>query len=147
MSARRRPDWAAIGTIVGRDMRAVRRSKAIVLPMVIVPSVLLVLMPIGIGLIARNAPTEQVQSALAGQGVALARVGLVSEQLQRGELVEPFGRDGRIHSPYAYWLVVMQHSRHRPEVCQFAEWVKEQAALTRAAVGEFAEPEGVGEED
>jgi ABC-type Na+ efflux pump permease subunit len=62
---RARADWNAIATIVGRDMRAVRRSKAIVLPMVFVPTVLLVLMPIGIGLIARNAPTEQVQSALS----------------------------------------------------------------------------------
>lgn len=62
---RARTDWNAIATIVGRDMRAVRRSKAIVLPMVFVPTVLLVLMPIGIGLIARSAPTEQVQSALS----------------------------------------------------------------------------------
>lgn len=94
-----------------------------------------------------NFTYQQVQSALAGQGVALARVGLVAEQLQRGELVEPFGIDGRIHSPFSYWLVVTQHSRHRPEVCQFAEWVKEQGALTRAAVGELVEPEGPGEED
>jgi ABC-2 type transport system permease protein len=65
VSASPRSDWNAIATIVGRDMRAVRRSKAIVLPMVFVPTVLLVLMPIGIGLIARNAPTEQVQSALS----------------------------------------------------------------------------------
>jgi ABC-2 type transport system permease protein len=63
--SRARADWNAIATIVGRDMRAVRRSKAIVLPMVFVPTVLLVLMPIGIGIIARNAPTEQVQSALS----------------------------------------------------------------------------------
>ena len=78
---------------------------------------------------------------------ALARVGLVAEQLQRGELVEPFGIDGRIHSPYAYWLVVTQHSRHRPEVCQFADWVKEQGALTRAAVGELVQPAGASEAD
>lgn len=57
-------DWSAIRTIVGRDIRAVRRSKAIVLPMALVPAVLLVALPFGIGLIARNAPTDQVQSAL-----------------------------------------------------------------------------------
>lgn len=62
---RRGPDWSAIWTIVGRDVRAVRRSKSIVLPMIFVPAVLLVLMPLGVGLIARNAPSEQVRSALS----------------------------------------------------------------------------------
>ena len=57
-------DWRAVWTIVGRDIRAVRRSKAIVLPMVLVPTVLLVAMPLSIGLLARSAPTTQVESAL-----------------------------------------------------------------------------------
>ena len=35
-----------------------------------------------------------MQTALTGQGVALARLPLVHEQLQRGELVEPFGKAG-----------------------------------------------------
>jgi ABC-type Na+ efflux pump permease subunit len=62
--ARRGPDWTAIWTIVGRDVRAVRRSKSIVLPMVFVPAVLLLLLPLGVGTLARNAPTDQVRSAL-----------------------------------------------------------------------------------
>ena len=41
---------------------------------------------------------QQVQAALAGHGVALARLPLVYEALQRGELVEPFGPDRRIGS-------------------------------------------------
>jgi ABC-type Na+ efflux pump permease subunit len=60
-----RVDWVAIRTIVGRDIRAVRRSKAITLPMVFVPVVLLVLLPFGLGVIARNAPTDQVQNVLS----------------------------------------------------------------------------------
>jgi ABC-2 type transport system permease protein len=60
----RGPDWTAIWTIVGRDVRAVRRSKYIVLPMVFVPAVLLLLLPLGVGMLARNAPTDQVRSAL-----------------------------------------------------------------------------------
>jgi LysR family glycine cleavage system transcriptional activator len=83
-----------------------------------------------------NFTYQQVQAALAGQGVALARVALVFEALQRGELVEPFGPAGRITSPYAYWLVVSPGSRARPEVKQFCAWVQQQAALTRAAIGE-----------
>lgn len=86
-----------------------------------------------------NFTYQQVQAALAGHGVALARIALVFEALQRGELVEPFGADGRVDSPYLYWLVVAPGSRARPEVRQFCDWVLAQAADTRRAVGE-AEP-------
>ena len=85
-----------------------------------------------------NFTYQQVQAALTGQGVALARLALVFEALQRGELVEPFGVTGRIASPYAYWLVVLPGSRNRAEVRQFCEWVQEHAALTRAAIGDAA---------
>jgi LysR family transcriptional regulator, glycine cleavage system transcriptional activator len=83
-----------------------------------------------------NFTYQQVQAALAGQGVALARVALVFEALERGELVEPFGMPGRISSPYAYWLIVAPASKARPEVRQFCAWVEQQAALTRLAMGE-----------
>ena len=58
-------DWVAVRTIVGRDLRAVARSKAITLPMVLVPVVLLVLLPAAIGLLARGAPAGQVENALS----------------------------------------------------------------------------------
>ena len=83
-----------------------------------------------------NFTYQQVQAALAGHGVALARVALVFEALQRGELVEPFGLAGRIASPYMYWLVSAPASRARPEVKQFCDWVLDQAALTREAIGD-----------
>ena len=83
-----------------------------------------------------NFTYQQVQAALAGHGVALARIALVFEALQRGELVEPFGAAGRMDSPYLYWLVAAPGSRGRPEVERFCEWVIEQAADTRRAVGE-----------
>ena len=85
-----------------------------------------------------NFTYQQVQAALAGSGVALARVALVFEALQRGELVEPFGETGRISSPVAYWLIVLPGSRGRPEVKQFCAWVQSQASLTREAIGEPA---------
>jgi len=83
-----------------------------------------------------NFTYQQVQAAMAGQGVALARLALVFEALQRGDLVEPFGPAGRIESPYAYWLVVSSAGRARAEVKEFCDWVDEQAARTRAALGE-----------
>ncbi len=83
-----------------------------------------------------NFTYQQVQAALAGHGVALARVALVFEALQRGELVEPFGQTARIDSPYMYWLVSAPGSRARPEVKQFCDWVLDHAALTREAIGD-----------
>ncbi len=90
-----------------------------------------------------NFTYQQVQAALAGQGVALARIALVFEALQRGELVEPFGPDGRIDSPFVYWLAASPTRRARIEVAQFHDWVLEQAADTRAAIGEDAGPSAV----
>ena len=75
-----------------------------------------------------------MQAALAGHGVALARVPLVFEALQRGELVEPFGAAGRIGSPFCYWMLLSPASRARSEVMEFSAWVEAQAASTRAAV-------------
>jgi len=78
---------------------------------------------------------QQVQAALAGHGIALARLPLVFEPLQRGELVEPFGEAGRIVSPFSYWMLVAPGSRGRPEVVQFTAWVEAEAKATRDAVG------------
>ena len=89
-----------------------------------------------------NFTYQQVQAALAGHGVALARVALVFEALQRGELVEPFGAAGRMDSPFLYWLVSAPGSRARPEVSEFCDWVLAQAADTRCAVGEAEPPPG-----
>lgn len=79
-----------------------------------------------------NFTYQQVQAALTGQGVALARLPLVHEHLQRGELVEPFGQAARLGSPFSYWLITGPNAARRPEVQQFADWVRAQAALTRA---------------
>ena len=83
-----------------------------------------------------NFTYQQAQAALAGQCVALARIALVYEALQRGELVEPFGAAGRIASPFAYWLYVLPGNGARPEVRALCEWIELQAARTRVAMGE-----------
>ena len=85
-----------------------------------------------------NFTYQQVQAALAGQGIALGRVALVAEQLERGDLIEPFGPSGRISSPFAYWLIVSPNSRDRDEVKQFCAWIETRAAQTRQAIGEAA---------
>ena len=83
-----------------------------------------------------NFTYQQVQAAMAGHGVALARMALVADSLRGGELVEPFGPAGRIPSPYAYWLAVVGANRPRAEVGEFRRWIELQAGLTRAAIGE-----------
>jgi LysR family glycine cleavage system transcriptional activator len=83
-----------------------------------------------------NFTYQQVQAALAGQGVALARLALVGDAIERGELVEPFGPAGRTHTPSAYWMVLTAVGAQRQEVLRFRDWVLEQARATRAALGE-----------
>ncbi len=84
------------------------------------------------GWIYMNFTYQQIQAALAGQGVALARVALVREAIERGELVEPFGAAGRLASPYAYWLVRWPGRRERPVLAAFEAWLAAEAAATQA---------------
>ncbi|MEK9952313.1 MAG: LysR substrate-binding domain-containing protein [Curvibacter sp.] len=77
------------------------------------------------------------QAALAGQGVALARMPLVADSLATGDLVEVLP-GSRLDSPMAYWLIVAARSSTRPEVQAFCAWLTAQAALTRQATGEDA---------
>jgi len=81
-----------------------------------------------------NFTYQQIQSALAGQGLALARLTLMRESIERGELLEPFGAAGRVASPYAYWLVRWPARRERPVLAAFEAWLLEQAAQTRQAL-------------
>ena len=83
-----------------------------------------------------NFTYQQVQAAMAGQAVALARIPLVSESLERGDLVEPFGSAGRTGAPSSYWMIVSPHAAQRPEVKLFTEWLVAQAAVTRRVLGE-----------
>jgi len=83
-----------------------------------------------------NYTHQQVQAALAGQGVALARLPLAVESLARGELVEPFRHvaSARVPTPYAYWLLASSSPQSAPEVREFCTWIVEEAQLTRAAI-------------
>lgn len=85
-----------------------------------------------------NYTYQQIQAALAGQGVALARLAMVDEPLQRGDLVEPFGPTARAGSPYAYWLARGGAAVDRPELQAFEQWLLGRAAGSRAALGEAA---------
>jgi len=81
-----------------------------------------------------------VQAALAGQGLALARMPLIAESLASGDLVEVLPGH-RLDSPLVYWLVVGPRSSQRPEIQAFCAWLLLQAQATRQAIGEVPDPD------
>ena len=82
-----------------------------------------------------NYSYQMVQAALSGQGIVLARLPLVAENIARGDLVEVLP-GLRVASPWAYWLVPGPRGAQRPEIVAFVEWLLAQAELTRQATGE-----------
>ena len=60
----RRVDGAAVGAVVRKDLLAVTRSKAVILPMLMVPALLLVVLPALIGLAARGRTSPDISSFL-----------------------------------------------------------------------------------
>lgn len=85
-----------------------------------------------------NFTHQQVQGALAGQGIALARIALVHDLLERGELVELFGGRCRLACPATYYLIQLPLAQPRTELQRFVQWVRDEAQRTRAALGEPA---------
>ena len=81
-----------------------------------------------------NFTHQQIQAALAGQGVALARLALITDVLARGELIEPFGPQARIAAPFGYWMLRWPSRRERPELQAFENWLLAQAADTCRAL-------------
>lgn len=82
-----------------------------------------------------NYAYQNAQAALAGQGVALARLPLVAENLARGDLVEVLP-ETRLQTPMAYWMLTAPRAGLKPEVVAFCEWLKNEASNTRQALGE-----------
>ena len=66
-----------------------------------------------------------LRSAIAGEGVALARSRLVADELAVGRLIKPF--DLSVTSKWAYYVVSTQASAGRPKIRAFREWLLEEA--------------------
>ena len=87
--------WGAITTVAVKDFTAVRRSKGVVLPMLIVPFLLLVVLPLAVGIAARNAHAPDVSSILRALPGGLAKPILALPRRERlvtlvdGYLVAP----------------------------------------------------------
>lgn len=66
-------DWGAMSAVVGKDLTAVRRAKGVVLPMLLVPFILLVILPFGIGLAASSVHNVDLHGVLSKLPGDLAR--------------------------------------------------------------------------
>lgn len=67
-----------------------------------------------------------LEAVLGGQGVALILRPLIEAEVAAGRLVLPF--EVSMPSRYAYYLVISEAVRERPEVRAFREWVLMEAA-------------------
>jgi LysR family glycine cleavage system transcriptional activator len=68
-----------------------------------------------------------VDATVSGNGVALARWSLVSDDLAAGRLVRPFPRFALLPTGFAYYLVARRSNLARPEVKAFCDWVRIEA--------------------
>lgn len=82
---------------------------------------------------------QVIQTALAGQGIALARGALIAETLRDGRLVSVLGPP--LQLDMRYFVLVSDAARRRPEVQAFVAWVSEEAGRTRQVLAEMV---GVG---
>lgn len=72
-----------------------------------------------------------LQAAIDGQGVALARGVLVSDDLAAGRLVRLF--DIRLPGDFAYYVVAPPHYYTRPKVQSFHDWIFAEAERYEAS--------------
>lgn len=78
-------DWVAMRAVLAKDLTAVRRSKAVILPMLLVPALLLVVLPLAIGIAARAAEPVGVGGFLNAVPERLASV--IRDLPQRQQLL------------------------------------------------------------
>ena len=93
-----------------------------------------------------NYANQIVQAALAGQGLALARMPLIADALASCDLVEVMPGH-RLDSPLAYWLLTGPRSRQRPEIENFCAWLAAEADKTRQAIGDVPDPDTLAAPD
>lgn len=85
-----------------------------------------------------NLAHQQVQAAEDGHGVALGRLPLVIDRLERGDLIEPFRTlaGSRLAAPYGYWMILPQGASGVVEALR--QWILAEAEATRAAMEQLA---------
>jgi LysR family glycine cleavage system transcriptional activator len=69
-----------------------------------------------------------VQAAIEGQGVALAPISIVADDIAAGRLVQPFTNIPGYPTTFAYYVVSPREIADTPKVSAFREWVIEEAS-------------------
>ncbi len=77
-----------------------------------------------------DSPALTVEAALAGQGVALARLSLVEDDLAQGRLMRLFSH--RLTVNGGYYVSHLQLISEQPKVVAFREWIFAEASLSHA---------------
>lgn len=76
--------------------------------------------------------SDAVESALAGETVALADFAMVANDLSEGRLVRPFELSIKAPAEFAYFLVYPAGSSSDPRIIAFRDWLLEEAATDTA---------------
>ena len=74
-----------------------------------------------------------IQSAIAGEGMALGRSLLIADDLDKGRLIAPF--EFKIQSKFSYYLVCPKELADQAWIATFRDWLLEEAAHTMAYYG------------
>jgi LysR family transcriptional regulator, glycine cleavage system transcriptional activator len=72
--------------------------------------------------------SDAVESALAGEAVALADFAMIANDLSEGRLVRPFQLSIKAPAEFAYFLVYPTGSAADPRIVAFREWLLAEAA-------------------
>jgi LysR family glycine cleavage system transcriptional activator len=73
-----------------------------------------------------NQASMAIDSAVDGQGIALARTALAAWDLRAGRLVRPLAL--AMKAPYAYWIVCPKSTADLPKIATFRDWLMAEAA-------------------
>jgi LysR family transcriptional regulator, glycine cleavage system transcriptional activator len=65
---------------------------------------------------------QVMQAAMLGQGIALGRTGILGDALRSRKLIALFGR--RQQLARAFYVILAEGARSRPEVVSFVDWIK-----------------------
>lgn len=72
--------------------------------------------------------SDAVESALAGETVALADFAMIANDLSEGRLIRPFALSIKAPAEFAYFLVYPKTSASDPRIIAFRDWLLAEAA-------------------
>ena len=76
-----------------------------------------------------------IRSAMEGDGIALVRHVVVTQEIASGELLRLF--DGSVKSPWDYYLAYPPETLHKPQVRAFRHWLLGEVVLFKAQAVAF----------